>query len=155
DNGGENLELLDWAEHLAALAQVAEPGSFVVRLLRARLLRRRGENDKAIALLEEVRANKPEKFPSNEEEEAWYLSCRLLGDLYLNEKPDLAVQCFQEYRKSPKSGADTQYKLGVAYENLGDRARAVKCYQQVVAFEGHPLAGEAHDALQRLQQPAS
>jgi hypothetical protein len=43
----------------------------------------------------------------------------------------------------------------VAYENLGDRARAVKCYQQVVGFEGHPLVGEAQDALQRLQQPAS
>jgi tetratricopeptide (TPR) repeat protein len=155
DRQGGELELLDWADHLVQLAQVARPDSLMVRVLRARILRRRGEVEEAVKLLEEVRANKPEKFPSNEEEEAWYLSCRLLGDLYLNEKPDLAVQCFQEYRKSPKSGADTQYKLGVAYENLGDRARAVKCYQQVVAFEGHPLAGEAHDALTRLQQPAS
>jgi hypothetical protein len=42
----------------------------------------------------------------------------------------------------------------VAYENLGDRGRAVKCYQRVVAFEAHPLAPEAHEALQRLQAPA-
>jgi tetratricopeptide (TPR) repeat protein len=155
DRQGGELELLDWADHLVQLAQVARPESLTVRVLRARLLRRRGEIEEAVRLLEEVRANKPEKFPSSEEEEAWYLSCRLLGDLYLNEKPDVAVQCFQEFRKSPKSGADTLYKLGVAYENLGDRARAVKCYQQVIGFDGHPLAGEAQDALQRLQQPAS
>jgi tetratricopeptide (TPR) repeat protein len=155
DRQGGELDLLDWADHLVQLAQVARPESLMVRVLRARLLRRRGEIEEAVRLLEEVRANKPEKFPSNEEEEAWYLSCRLLGDLYLNEKPDVAVQCFQEFRKSPKSGADTLYKLGVAYENLGDRAQAVKCYRQVIGFDGHPLAGEAQDALQRLQQPAS
>jgi tetratricopeptide (TPR) repeat protein len=123
-------------------------------VLRARILRRRGEVAQAIEMLEEVRANRPEKFPSTDEEEAWYLCNRLLGDLYLHEKPDVAVQCFQEYRKSPKSGADTLYKLGVAYENLGDRPKAVKCYQQVAAYESHPLAPEANDALHRLRQPA-
>jgi tetratricopeptide (TPR) repeat protein len=151
DNLGENLELLDWAEHLAGLAQTAEPGSLSVRVLRARMLRRRGENDQAIALLEEVRANKPEKFPSTEEEDAWYLSCRLLGDLYLNVKPDQAIVCFQEYRQHGKSGADTVYKMGVAYENLGDRVRAAKCYETVAAYESHPLAPEANSALHRLQ----
>jgi tetratricopeptide (TPR) repeat protein len=81
------------------------------------------------------------------------MACRLLGDLYLGElsRPDLAVPCYQEFRQSAKSGADTSYKLGQAYEQLGDKARAVKCYQQVVSFDGHPLAGEAHDALYRLQ----
>jgi tetratricopeptide (TPR) repeat protein len=155
DRQAEDLDLLDWADHLVRLAQVAQPDSLAVRVLRARILRRRGEAGQAVSLLEEVRNNKPEKFPSSEEEEAWYLSCRLLGDIYLHEKPELAVQCFQDYRKSSKSGADTSYKLGVAYEQLGDRARAVKCYQQVVAFESHPLAPDAHEALQRLQQPAS
>jgi hypothetical protein len=154
DNAGENLELLDWAEHLAALAQVAEPASYVVRLLRARLLRRRGENDKAAALLEEVRNNKPEKFPSGEEEEAWFLGCRLLGDLYLNTKPDQAIGCYQEYRKHGKSGADTVYKMGVAYENLGNFPMARKCYETVAAYEGHPLAPDANSALHRLQASA-
>jgi hypothetical protein len=43
------------------------------------------------------------------------------------------------------------YKLGQAYEQLGDRARATKCYQHVTAYESHPLAPDAHDALHRLQ----
>ncbi len=154
DQPSEDLELLDWADHLTQLAQAAQPESMAARVLRARVLRRRGEIEQAVQLFEEVRTNKPEKFPSGEEEEAWFLSCRLLGDLYLHEKPELAVECFQEYRKSPKSGADTMYKLGVAFENLGDRVRAVKCYQNVASYETHPLAPEANDALHRLQQPA-
>ena len=144
DRQGEDMELLAWAAHLADLAQIMEPSSMAVRVLRARMLRRRGEIDQTIAMLEEVRSNKPEKFASNDEEEAWYLSCRLLGDLYLNVKPDQAVLCFQEYRKHGKSGADTVYKMGVAYENLGDQARARKCYETVAAYESHPLAPEAH-----------
>jgi lipopolysaccharide biosynthesis regulator YciM len=151
DRHADDLDLVDWASHLAELAQVAQPTSLAARVLRARVRRLRGESDEAIAVLEEVRTNKPEKFPSAEEEEAWYLSNRLLGDLYLDDKPDQAVQCFLEFRKSNKSGADTMYKLGRAYESLGDRGRAAKCYKQVVAFESHPLAPDAHDALQRLQ----
>ncbi|HYT91359.1 MAG TPA: tetratricopeptide repeat protein [Gemmataceae bacterium] len=152
DRQTTELDPLDWADHLVQLAQMAQPASVTVRVLRARLLRRRGEVEQAVALLEEVRTNKPEKFPSTEEEESWYLSCRLLGDIYLHEKPEQAIACFQEYRKSPKAGADTSYKLGVAYEHLGDRTRAIKCYQQVTAFEDHPLAPEANEALSRLQQ---
>jgi tetratricopeptide (TPR) repeat protein len=131
--------------------QVAQPASIAARVLRARLLRIRGEIDEAIAALEDLRKNKPEKFSSEEDEDAWYVGNRLLGDLSLEDKPDLAVECFKEFRKSSHSGADTMYKLGRAYESLGDRARAVKCYKQVAAFDSHPLAPEAHDALQRLQ----
>jgi predicted Zn-dependent protease len=148
---GEDQDVLEWASHLADLARVCEPGSLAVRVLRGRILRRRGEVDKATTMLEEVRSNKPEKFANGEEEEAWYLSCRLLGDLYLNVKPDQAVLCFQEYRKHGKSGADTVYKMGVAYENLGDHVRARKCYETVAAYESHPLAPEANSALHRLQ----
>jgi predicted Zn-dependent protease len=151
DRHANDLDLVDWAAHLAELAQAAQPANVLARVLRARVRRLRGETDEAIALLEEIRTNKPEKVASGEDEEAWYLANRLLGDLYLDEKPDVAVQCFLEFRKSSKSGADTMYKLGRAYESLGDRGRAVKCYKQVVAYESHPLAPEAHDALQRLQ----
>jgi tetratricopeptide (TPR) repeat protein len=154
DNLGGNLDLLDWATHLADLAQVAEPASLSVRYQRARIWRARGELDKAIALLEEVRAKKPLNFASSEEEDAWYLSCRLLGDLYLNVKPDQALLCYQEFRQHGKSGADTVYKMGVAFENLGDVARARKCYETVVAYENHPLAPEAKSALYRLQTAA-
>lgn len=155
DKGAENLDLLDWANHLVELAQVIKPTSFSVRVLRARIARRRGEIEQSTALLEEVRNNKPEKFPSTEEEDAWYTACKMLGDFYLHDKPDLAVACFQDFRKSTKSGADTWYKLGVAYESLGDAPRAVKCYQQVIGYEGHPLGPEAQDGLRRLQVPSS
>jgi tetratricopeptide (TPR) repeat protein len=155
DRGGADLDLLDWASHLLDLAQVARSDSFTVRLLRARVRRLRGETAEAIALLEEVHGKRPEVFPNKEEEDSWYLACRMLGDLYLEDRPDLAVQCLLEFRKSPKSGADTLYKLGMAYERLGDVGRAVKCYRQVIAFEQHPLAPDAHDALARLQAAPS
>jgi tetratricopeptide (TPR) repeat protein len=151
DHLGENLELLDWASHLAELAQILDPASLAAKVLRARVLRRRGENDQAIVLLEEVRGNKPEKFATSEDEEAWFLSCRLLGDLYLNSKPDQAVACYQEYRKHGKSGADTVYKMGLAFENMGELQRARKCFETVAAYEDHPLAPEARGALSRLQ----
>jgi hypothetical protein len=147
-----DLDLLDWAQHLADLAQVARPASQAVKVVRARILLQRGERDQAQALLEDVRVNKPEKFASGDDEDAWFSACKLLGTMYLNElnRADLAVECFQEFRKSPKSGADTWYRLGEAYEALGDPGRAVKCYKQVTAFDSHPMAPEAHDALRRL-----
>jgi tetratricopeptide (TPR) repeat protein len=148
-----DLDGLDWGQHLSALALAVKPQSLTAQLLVARAKLRRGERDEALALLEQIRAGKPEKFADSDDEESWFMACRFLGDLYLGElsRPDLAVPCYQEFRQSAKSGADTSYKLGQAYEQLGDKARAVKCYQQVVSFDGHPLAGEAHDALYRLQ----
>jgi len=43
------------------------------------------------------------------------------------------------------------FRLGQAYEELGDRARAIKCYNQVTAYSSHPLAPDAQEALQRLK----
>jgi tetratricopeptide (TPR) repeat protein len=148
-----DLDVIDWAQHLASLAQVLRPDSLQARVLRARALRRKGEVDESRALLEEVYNNKPERFAYTGDEEAWFLSCRLLGEMYLYElgRPDLAVPCFQAYRKSSKSGADTLYKLGQAYEQLGDRARATKCYEHVTSYDSHPLAPDARDALYRLK----
>jgi tetratricopeptide (TPR) repeat protein len=148
-----NLDLLDWAQHLASLAQAARPDSQSARVVRARVQLLRGEKDEAQALLEDVHTNKPAKFATSEDEDAWYTSCKLLGNMYLHElhRPDLAVQCFLDFRKSSKSGADTMYRLGQAYEELGDLGRAIKCYNQVVSFESHPLAPDAHEALQRLK----
>jgi tetratricopeptide (TPR) repeat protein len=148
-----DLELIDWAQHLAELVQVVRPDSLSARVIRARALRRKGDIDESRALLEEVYAGKPESFASGAEEEAWFLASRLLGEMYLYEvgRPDLAVPCFQDYRKSSKSGADTLFKLGQAYEQLGDRKRAAKCYEHVTAYDRHPLAPDARDALHRLQ----
>jgi tetratricopeptide (TPR) repeat protein len=149
-----DLDVLDWAQHLAELAQIVQPDSPAAKTLRARALRRRGEIDASRALLEEVYTHKPEKFASAADEDAWFLSCRLLGEMYLYElgQPDRAVPCFQAFRKSSKSGADTMYKLGQAYEQLGDRSRAKKCYEYVVSYNGHPRAPDARDALYRLQE---
>lgn len=148
-----DLDQLDWAQHLLELTLVCQPTNLCAKVLKARALRRRGEIDQARAMLEDAHSNKPEKFATAADEEAWFLSCKLLGDMYLNElgKPDLAVPCFNDFRKSSKSGADTLYKLGQAYEQLGDRTRAVKCYKNVTAYDNHPLAPEARDALYRLQ----
>ncbi len=148
-----DLQLLDWAEHLATLATVVQLENRPAKVLLARARLRRGERDEAVTLLEEVRTPKPEKFAGGGDEEAWFESCKLLGNLYLDEldKPDLAVECFRAFRDSSKSGADTLYKLGRAYEQLGDRARAAKYYESVTAYESHPLAPDAREALNRVQ----
>jgi tetratricopeptide (TPR) repeat protein len=153
DTRTTDLELLDWAQHLAELAHIVQPDWVAPKVLLARARLRRGEKEEAVAALEAIHTNRPEKFASGDDEDAWYLACRLLGEMYLYElgRPDLAVPCFSDYRKYGKSGADTIYKLGQAYEQLGDRVRAMKCYENVAAYDGHPLAHEANDALYRLK----
>ncbi|HEV3116845.1 MAG TPA: tetratricopeptide repeat protein, partial [Gemmataceae bacterium] len=149
-----DLDSLDWAQHLATLAHMVKPESLSAKVLLARALLRRGEKDQALALLERVHSPRPQKF-ADDDEDAWYTGSKLLGELYLYDfhKPDLAVECFRAFRESTRSGADTLYKLGQAYEQLGDRPRAIKCYQQVAAFSDHPLAPDAQDALRRLEPP--
>jgi tetratricopeptide (TPR) repeat protein len=148
-----DLDTLDWAQHLADLVFAVKPDNIQARMLLARAWLRRGEKDNAVAVLEDLHTNRPSKFGSDEEEEAWFQVCRLLGDLYLQDlnRPDLAVPCYSAYRKSAKSGADTLYKLGQAFESLGDKPRAVKFYEQVTSYADHPLAPQARDALYRLK----
>jgi tetratricopeptide (TPR) repeat protein len=148
-----DLDMIDWAERLIELVRVLQPENLTAKILLARALRRRGEIEQSRAILEDVYSHKPEKFASSEEEDSWYLSCRLLGEAYLNEmsRPDLAIPCFTEFRKSSRSGADTLYKLGQAYEQTGDLVRAKKCYEHVTSYDRHPLAPDAREALYRLQ----
>lgn len=145
-------EWLDLAHHLTQLVLVVRPDSLTARFLLARVLLRLGERDRAIATLEEVRGpQKPERFASGEDEEAWMQTAQLLGDLYMEiGRADLAVPCLNDFRKSSKSGARTLFKLAQAYEALGDLPRARRAYEQVTAYEGNPLAPEAQDALSRL-----
>jgi tetratricopeptide (TPR) repeat protein len=147
--GGD--EQVEWAMHLAELARVMEPKCIAALTLCARARLRRGEQSDAVPLLEEARAAKGESFASGDDEEAWYIASRLLGDLYLNTlgRPDQALLCYADYRKSTKSGVDTLYKMGQCYEQLGDRQRAARCYENVAAYD-HPLAYEANAALSRL-----
>ncbi len=149
-----DLDLIDWANHLIQLAAVIYPESLAVASLRGRIARLRGEMEEAIQIFEKIRANKPERFASRDDEDAWYLTHRMLGELYIDEKPHEAIKCLSEYRKSPKSGATTSYNLGRAYENIGDFANAIRCYEQVTAFEGNPLVYDAQQALDRLRSKA-
>ncbi|MDB5312238.1 MAG: Tetratricopeptide repeat protein, partial [Gemmataceae bacterium] len=84
--------------------------------------------------------------------EAWYATTKILGDLYLDElnRPDLAVKALQDYKEYGKSGADTLYKLGRAYEAQGDRANAIRFYEAVTAYEAHPRYWDAKEALRLL-----
>jgi tetratricopeptide (TPR) repeat protein len=146
------VEWLDVAHHLVQLALVVHPDSRPAQVLLARALLRYGERDQALAVLEGVRSPKPEKFAGGDDEEAWFTACQLLGDLYLETgKPDLAVPCLIDFRQSAKSGARTLFKLGQAYEQLGDMKRAARSYKQVTAYDGNPLTPDAYDALRRLQ----
>ncbi len=149
--GGE-LELLDWAGHLAQLARVAAPESVTAKFVLARVHRLKGEVPEAITVLEDLRLNRPQKFAGAEDETSWYLAHRMLGDLYLDTKPDQAILCFQEFaRHGSMSGADTLFKIARAYENLGDFPRAARYYEQVTGYEEHPLYYEARDALDRVR----
>ncbi len=150
-----DLDTLDWAQHLADLAFAVKPESVTARMLLARAKLRRGEKEQAAALLEELHTNKPVKF-ADDDEDSWYAACRLLGDLYLQDlgRADLAVACYKDFRQTSKSGADTLYKLGQAYEALGDLPKAAKYYEQVTAYEGHPMVYDARAALSRVKSPA-
>lgn len=152
---GNDPANFDWAAHLAELAIVAQPSSLAARFLKARVLRLRGELAQMVDVLEVIRQNKPEKFANEDESKAWYLTHRLLGDVYLDEKPDQAVLCYVEYRASDDAGADTSYKLGRAYEAVGDFRNAAACYEEVTAYERHPLFYDARAALDRLRRPAA
>src|SRR5205807_1771257 len=101
DGRYDSMEWLDVAHHLIKLAQVIQPDSLFVRVLMARVQLRYGEREQAIQLLESVYQPKPEKFASSDDEEAWYVACQLLGDLYMEiTRADLAVPCYLEFKKS-------------------------------------------------------
>ena len=146
-----NLELIEWASHLADLLAVAKPTGMRSLLLRARVKRLRGESTESIELLEKIRQNKPARFGGEEEEDAWFLAHRLLGDFYLDEKPAEAIPCFAEFRKSNRAGADSAFKLGKAFEAVGDLPKAARFYEEVLTFPDHPLYYEAKDAIARLK----
>lgn len=146
-----DLDWLDVARHLATLALVAKPGSLTAMVLLARVQLRYGERDEATALLEKARGPQQPTSFAGDDADAWYVACQILGDLHLEAgRPEQAIACLNDFRKSAKSGARTWLKLGQAYEALGDPVRAKKCYSQVTAYHGNPLVGEASEALARL-----
>ena len=136
--------------HLARLARVLKPESHACTVAEARLLLRKGERDAGVSLLEDVREKEK---GSGEEEDAWYLATRLLGDLYLNElkRPDLAVSAYSSYRGYHKSGAETLYQLALAHEAAGNAPAALKCFESVSGYKEHPRYWDATEAVRRLK----
>jgi tetratricopeptide (TPR) repeat protein len=151
EKGAGSLELIEWASHLADLLAVAKPAGMRSLLLRARVKRLRGETAESIELLEKIRQNKPARFGGEEEEDAWFLAHRLLGDFYLADRPADAIPCYAEFRKSNRAGADSAFKLGKAFEAVGDLPKAARFYEEVLTFPEHPLYYEAKDAIARLK----
>ena len=78
-----DVEWLDVAHHLIQLALILTPESRRAKLLLARVRAASGRTRRALELLEEVRNPKPEKFPSGDDEDAWYVASQMLGDLYM------------------------------------------------------------------------
>jgi tetratricopeptide (TPR) repeat protein len=152
DGRYEDMEWLNVAGHLIQLARVILPDNLAAKVLEARICLRTGDRDRALALLEEVRAGKDQAANSGDESEAWFAANQLLGDLYLETgRADQALLALQDFRESSKSGAKTIFKMAQAYEQLGDRAKAMKCYEQVTAYEGNPLVYEAREAMYRMK----
>jgi tetratricopeptide (TPR) repeat protein len=151
-----DLDTIDWGLHLARLAATVRPPWIEPKLLAARALLIKGEREEALRILEDLRESKPTKFATESEEDAWYRLLQMLGDLYLNEfsRADLAIPCYLEFKQSPKSGADTLFKLGQAYEALGDHRKAIRYYESVTAYTEHPRYYDAHAAIQRLKESA-
>lgn len=145
-----DLDTLDYGLHMARLARVMNPASHGPVVAEARVLLRRGERDKGLSLLEDVR-ERPKG--SGEEEDAWFLATRMLGELYLNElnRPDLAVAMYTSYRDYHKSGAETLYQLALAQEAAGNAGAALKCYEAVSAYKEHPRYWDATEAVRRLK----
>ncbi|HSQ57183.1 MAG TPA: hypothetical protein VLM40_15775, partial [Gemmata sp.] len=143
------LDLLDWAAHLAKLARIMRPESNGVRLVEARVLLRRGDRDEGLKILEDIRESDK---GSGDDQEAWYTTTKLLGQLYLEElsRPDLALKCYMDYKSYHKSGADTLYSIARCYEAMGDHPHAIQFYNAVTAYEAHPLHWDAKEALRRL-----
>jgi hypothetical protein len=142
-------ELLDWAAHLATLARIMKPTSNGVRLVEARVLMRKGERDAGVKILEDIREGEK---GSGEEQDAWYTTTKLLGQLYLEEfsRPDLALKCYTDFKDYHKSGADTIFQIAKCYEAMNDIPNAVRFYNAVTAYEGHTLYWDAKEALRRL-----
>ena len=150
DQREADAETLDYGLHLARLARIVDPKSHAAMLSEARLLLRSGQRDAGLSILEDVRE---QPRGSGDEEDAWFVAVRILGDLYLDElnRPDLAVGCYVAYREYQKSGADTLFLLGRAHEGTGNTAAAIKSYEAVTMYPQHPRYHEATEAVRRLK----
>jgi len=152
DSKLDGPDWIDVARHLSSLAMILTPESIQARVLFSRAALRLGDRAEAKAYLEKVREPKPDRFNGSDEEDAWFTACQLLGDIYIEmEMYGEAVACYQDFKTSPKSGARTWLKMGMALEKMNSTKKAIACYEQATAYEGNPHAREAQEALYRLK----
>ncbi len=151
DSQNPELDILDWAFHLSQLAMIMEPKNMLAMLQYARCQLRRGERDEALRVLEDIHEM---EYSGNDERDAWYFTVKQLALLYIDEynRPDLAIDCLKKYHASEKSGADTLYHLGRAFEAKGDIPNAIRYFEGVVkGYEKHPIRYDAEENLRRLR----
>lgn len=151
DQKEADSDALDYGLHLARLARAVKPDSQAAMLAEARLLLRSGDRDGGLKLLEDLREQPRGR---GEDEDAWFVGTRILGEMYLDElgRPDLAVGCFHDYRDYARSGADTLYLLGRAHEAAGNIPAAIRAFDAVAAFTSHPRYTDALEAARRLRE---
>ena len=150
ENKQSGTEQLNWARHLAELLTVAAPERVSGWTLIGRAFLRLQQPQNGVKALEYAYQLGLNQKPSGEDLDSWYLACRILGDYYLGEhRYEDALECYQHFIQSTKSGADTYYKMGQAAEALGDKAKARKHYQSANMFD-HPQKYEVSQALARV-----
>lgn len=145
-------EWLEVAGHLIEIALLVEPKNLPLRVLAGRYALRMGDRDKALELLEGARADKPTSWISGVYEEAWDQCNQILGDLFLEVgRPKDAIEALVDFRKTSKSGTKTLWKMGQAFEALGELKKALGCYEQITAYDGNPLLWDATEAVNRIK----
>ena len=151
DSGQADQEWLNLAEHLLGLGLLVRPDHLMTKLLLGRARSRQGDKIGAVKLWEEIRAAKPANWVEGESDDAWQRANQALGEAYLETgRPEEAIACLEDFRKSSRSGANTLFRLGQAQEALGKTRQARRLFQEVEGFEGNPLVWEAREALARL-----
>jgi tetratricopeptide (TPR) repeat protein len=144
------LDQLNWARHLAELLTVATPEKVAGWVLIGRCFLRLGQTENGVKALGYAVQSGISLKPTGEDLEQWYLACRIMGDHHLQQaKYAEALECYQHFSQSTRSGAETYYKMGQAAEGLGDRAAARRHYLSANMYD-HPNKYEVTQALERL-----
>lgn len=125
---------LDWKDNMTlALATLkVSPTSPLFNQMAAAEYRKRGENDRAIPLLQESIRQRPEE----------HLYHYNLGNVYLDLKQyDLAVASYQEALRLKPGYLEAMNNLGQAQMETGDNAEAVKTYTALLSMDRRYLKG--------------
>ncbi len=146
----------DQIDHYLRLAELGPPAELrlVNYVLGKRYARDRKYRESA-ACLEAACLSPPDARADEEETFAYHRSCRLLGEVCIEQLQDAerGIKYLLLYKDQIESGADTLFLLGKGYEMLGQIPQARKWYDMVTVYPGHPRSADAREALARLGKP--